>query len=354
MPKLTTEKSLFMTVRNDIAAKILSGVYPVGSQLPGVVEMTRYYRVGYCTVTKAVQALRAEGLLHCRRGRNPEVRAVAGSRKRIIGILVDNGRPDLPPFDYENSPTVWLLVNKLQVEALKRHWPTVLLAPDRSFVNYLHELAGLIAIRSVTGPRLIQSPLALPMTAIYRDGDPETPEANSVASPVEAGMHQALTYLLVHGVKQVFMAYIAGVQTESSFKVASCRNYLFEHDLSPDAVLPVAADNLFTLDGERCFEEKIRQSARPPFGVIAGGDLVARGILQAGIRAGLAPKKDFYVVGSSGLPDAEKWSPPLTTLMPNFEQLADQAITMLEKQIELPGLQLPPAMAPYKLVIRGT
>ncbi len=354
MPRLTTQKSLFMTVRNDLAAKILSGVYPVGSQLPGVAEMTRHYRVGYCTVTKAIQALRAEGLLNCRRGRNPEVCAISGCVKRIIGILVDNGRPDLPPFDYENSPTIWLLVNKLQSAALALHRPTVLFAPDHSYVNYLPELAGLIMIRSVAGPRLVTVPPALPTVAIYRDGTPAEPEPNTVTAPAAASMHRALTYLLAQGVRQVVFAYLGNVQTEESFLIPECRKFLSERGFPEDAVLTVRTENLFTADGERCFEEAIRPRLKLPCGILAGGDLVAHGMVHAGLHAGLVPKKDFFVLGTSGLPDAGKWSPPLSNLAPDFDSMAPAAVNMLEKIIEMPGLRLPEIAKPYSLTIRGT
>lgn len=54
--------------------RIASGEYPSGSRLPGVVDLAAEWDVAVATISKAVAALRAEGLVYTWSGRGTFVR----------------------------------------------------------------------------------------------------------------------------------------------------------------------------------------------------------------------------------------------------------------------------------------
>ena len=65
---LESPRSQYRQLADQIRSAIESGEYPPGSTLPSEPEMTERYDVSRPTVNRAVAILRAEGLVHVRRG----------------------------------------------------------------------------------------------------------------------------------------------------------------------------------------------------------------------------------------------------------------------------------------------
>ena len=56
-------KNLWLSVKKDIEAKIITGEYAVGSKIPTIVEFGEQYNIGKTTVQKVITALYDEGTI---------------------------------------------------------------------------------------------------------------------------------------------------------------------------------------------------------------------------------------------------------------------------------------------------
>lgn len=63
----------YQWLATQLREKILTGVFPPGSQMPSNAELQRQYRLGRGAVESAVRQLRSEGYIETRAGARPEV-----------------------------------------------------------------------------------------------------------------------------------------------------------------------------------------------------------------------------------------------------------------------------------------
>lgn len=77
--------SLNQTIRNDIESRIISGEWPPGFRLPFEHEMMQHYGCSRMTVSKALSALSAQGLI-TRRRRTGSVVAAPSAERAIMQI----------------------------------------------------------------------------------------------------------------------------------------------------------------------------------------------------------------------------------------------------------------------------
>lgn len=62
------EPAKYRQIADDLAARIESGEYPLGSRLPSKAELMRRYSVALGTVDRAISDLRGRGLAETRQG----------------------------------------------------------------------------------------------------------------------------------------------------------------------------------------------------------------------------------------------------------------------------------------------
>ncbi|MFD0000763.1 GntR family transcriptional regulator [Nocardia sp. NPDC127526] len=78
----------YQAIANDLRDKIVSGVYPVGSQLPTKAELMTTYEVALNTVDKALDVLRDIGLVESHQGVGTFVRTAEIARKADLEARV--------------------------------------------------------------------------------------------------------------------------------------------------------------------------------------------------------------------------------------------------------------------------
>ena len=73
VPDWDASEYVYVQLADDIAAKIESGDFPVGSRLPSEAELAETYEVAKMTVRRALEVLRERGLVRTLHGRGSVV-----------------------------------------------------------------------------------------------------------------------------------------------------------------------------------------------------------------------------------------------------------------------------------------
>jgi DNA-binding LacI/PurR family transcriptional regulator len=89
--------------------------------------------------------------------------------------------------------------------------------------------------------------------------------------------------------------------------------------------------------------------------VFVANDQMALGMLRAFQEAGIEVPRDVSVVGFDDIPEAEFFSPPLTTVRQDFTALGRNSIGVLLDQIEDGASHPPPRIVvPASLIVRSS
>ena len=181
------------------------------------------------------------------------------------------------------------------------------------------------------------------------------PDVTIVAIDNYAGVRMATEHLLQQGYRHV--GHISGPLDwwEARQRQAGWHDALL--------AAGVAAGELHAEEGDwssASGEQAIgRLLARYPHvdAVFSANDQMALGVLQAACREGIQVPHDLAVVGFDGLPEAEHYWPPLTTVVQDLRQLGCTAIQELIRAIEASrgdGARYEPRLIPIcpELVVR--
>lgn len=93
-----------------------------------------------------------------------------------------------------------------------------------------------------------------------------------------------------------------------------------------------------------------------PDAVFAFSDELALGALHVAHERGLRVPEDIAIVGFDDIEDGRYSHPPLTTIAPDKQQIAERSLQCLADRIYSPSNDVPPQelTVPHRLVRRGT
>ncbi|MBN3803852.1 substrate-binding domain-containing protein [Paraburkholderia sp. Ac-20336] len=100
--------------------------------------------------------------------------------------------------------------------------------------------------------------------------------------------------------------------------------------------------------------DRVLDMKTPPTAAACANDIVAFGVMLGLRRRGLEPGIDFSVTGNDDLPEAELWTPSLTTLSIDFDEIGRQAATLLLQRIENPASEVRHVSLPVQLGVRNS
>ena len=153
---------------------------------------------------------------------------------------------------------------------------------------------------------------------------------------------------------------IAALGARSSLPAAVVRERAFHAALDESGLRPHAI--LRTGDWERhagaaAIDELVVSGAPLPDAVFAFNDTLAIGALRSLVQHGVKVPEDIAVASIDDVDEAAYATPSLTSIAPDLPILADQALTLLEWQIEATRAGTPhrpprQMWAPFRLVVR--
>ena len=303
---------------------------------PGMMDVARLAGVSHQTVSRVLNEhknVSEQTRLKVRAaiaelGYRPDraARALVTGTSQVIGVVAQNSTlfgpaSTLTAFE-EAAQAVGFAVNVSSVRSLDQHSLTE--AVERHLDQ---RVAGLVVIAPVAsaGPALEQLPADVPLVTI--DGDPER-SSTLVTVDQEAGARLATERLLAAGHRTVW--HISG---PSDWFDAAGRVRGWERTLT-DAGLEIPP----LLTGDWSAGSGYRNGqllARLPdvTAVFTANDHIALGLLRALNEHGRRVPDDVSIIGFDDVPEAAYFTPPLTTVRPDFAAVATASLELLMEQV---------------------
>jgi LacI family xylobiose transport system transcriptional regulator len=176
---------------------------------------------------------------------------------------------------------------------------------------------------------LLHVPLVLLDPVGQRD-----PRLSTVGATNWSGGVMATTHLLELGHTRI--GFIGG-PLDVRCTLDRYEGYLAAHrtfGIEPDAELTRYGD--FLVSGGKRHGGELLDHADPPSAIFAGSDLQAAGVYQAAAERGLRIPRDLSVVGFDDSPLCEMSSPPLTTVRQPLDDMANEAVRLIEEELTHP------------------
>ncbi|PRY65955.1 LacI family transcriptional regulator [Glaciihabitans tibetensis] len=251
-------------------------------------------------------------------------RALVTKRSRTIG-LITTGRPDYGP-----SSTVLGFSDAARQARYTVSIASMVEATPGSMRSSVEQLLGqnVEAIVLIAGHRgaldaITAIELGVPLVAVESSG---RAGFHSVCVDQFAAARAATDYLVQLGHRDIL--HVAGPDDsmDAAERVRGWRASLSEHGLV--AREPLVSD--WSPRSGYQIGQKLLEN-RQATAVFAGNDQVALGLLHAFTENGVRVPQDVSVLGFDDIPEAEHFTPPLTTVRQDFEELGrDVMATLIE------------------------
>ncbi|MEV4349188.1 LacI family DNA-binding transcriptional regulator [Actinoplanes sp. NPDC049596] len=189
-------------------------------------------------------------------------------------------------------------------------------------------VAGLVVIAPVTSAELALATLPADIPLVTIDGDPARSSTRVTVDQV-AGGRAATDHLLAAGHSSVW--HISGPQDwfDANGRVQGWEDALRSAGVEPP---PLLIGDWSAESGYR--NGKLLARLPEVTAVFTGNDHMALGLLRALHEQGRRVPADISIAGFDDIPQAAYFTPPLTTIRPDFNAVARAGIDMLLTQIE--------------------
>ncbi|GHC79109.1 LacI family transcriptional regulator [Nocardiopsis terrae] len=310
-----------------------------GAREPAMTDVARLAGVSHQTVSRVLNGhpnVREQTRLRVRAAieelgyrPNRAARALATGRSQHIGVVAQNSTlygPASLLAAFELAAAVQgFVVSVRRVRVLDRSSITEAVEHHRE-----QRVAGIVVIAptAAAGEALAEVPTDVPLVAV--DGDPDR-GATLVTVDQEAGARLATRHLLEAGHRTVWHVSGPAEWFDAAGRVRGWQAALEEAGAE---VPPVNPADWSAASGYRAG----LLLARMPevTAVFAANDHLALGILRAMSERGRSVPGDVSVVGFDDVPEAAYFTPPLTTVRPDFDTVASETLNVLMSCISDP------------------
>lgn len=306
------------------------------------------YRISAETQARVREAAGAQGIVV-----NEIARGLRLRTTQTIGLII----PDV------SNPFFAALAR--QVEHLARaQGYSVLLADSQESTEVEAEAVRLMRSRRVDG--LVVAPVGLEAAhlqslraeqwpLVLMDRVPAGFTGPCVTSDHRQGTRLAMRHLIGHGHRRIVCLQGLPGSSANQERVHGYRQSLKKAGLPVDEALIIGHD--YAIETGREAVQQLFRSSRPrPTAILALGNLIALGALQALRALKLKVPRQVSLISFDEQPWAELIDPPLTTLSQPIEALAERAMGLLFQQLHPTAAApaKPKLVLPVTLISRGS
>lgn len=326
-------------LRQQLTWLIVSGRLAGGEKLPAVRPLAASLGIHFHTVRAAYQEMEAEGLIETRRGRRAVVLPYDRGRMSArspdlptytLGVLVPNYSPYYTPFlqglQQATEGDLWLLF-VCETDYYRRD-------VRRTVDQLVAKGVDGILLTHVETPRVdeVREALAHPGLPPVVFADSVDMEGPSVRFNREEGGFQATEHLLRHGHRRI--AVIAPSLEWASMREVydGYRRALADAEGANDGEWVETVEG-FTFEAGASAVQRLLDRPDPPTAILATGDMLAIGAIQAARARGLRIGRDLAVVGFGEIEFAPVVEPPLTSVSLPAHRMGVEAMTLLRRLI---------------------
>ncbi len=303
---------------------------------PGMMDVARLAGVSHQTVSRVLNEhknVSEQTRLKVRAaiaelGYRPDraARALVTGTSQVIGVVAQNSSL------YGPAAMLTAFEEAAQATGFAVNVGSVRRLDERSIADAVERhldqrVAGLVVIAPVAsaGPALAQLPADVPLVTI--DGDPERSSTLVTVDQV-AGARAATEYLLAAGHRAVW--HISGPSDwfDAAGRVRGWENALTEAGVE---VPPLLTGDWSAASGYR--NGQLLARLPEATAVFTANDHIALGLLRALNEHGRRVPEDVSIVGFDDVPEAAYYTPPLTTVRPDFDAAATAGLELLLAQI---------------------
>ncbi|WP_267957318.1 LacI family DNA-binding transcriptional regulator [Paraburkholderia sp. HP33-1] len=166
------------------------------------------------------------------------------------------------------------------------------------------------------------------------------------------GMRVAVEHLIALGHRRIALLGGSSSTWVGRERVAGYRDALRRYKIRRDAALEIEGE--LTRHSGMSLLDQALALPEPPTAAACANDTVAFGVMLALHRRGLEPGIDFSVTGHDDVAESALWTPALTTVSIDFDQLGEQAAAMLLRRIDNPAIERQHVSLPVRLETRGS
>ncbi len=326
-------------LRQQITWLIVSGRLGRGDELPAVRQLASSLGVHFHTVRAAYLEVQADGLIQTRRGR------------RAVVLPVDRGRlagrsPDLPTYTLgvlipNYSPYYTPFLQGLQQATEQDAWLLFVCETDY-YRRFVGRTVDQLVAKGVDGilfthietPRVaeMREVLAHPGLPPVVFADSVGMEGPSVLFDREGGGYRATEHLLHHGHRRIAVITPSLAWASMREVYDGYRRALADADGQNDGEYIETVEG-FTVDAGARAASRLLDRADAPTAILATGDVLAMGAIQAARARGLRVGRDLAVVGFGEIEFAAVVDPPLTSVSMPAHRMGVEAMTLLRRLI---------------------
>jgi DNA-binding LacI/PurR family transcriptional regulator len=276
---------------------------------------------------------------------NKAARALVTGRTQLIGVVAQNstlyGPASLLAAFEQAAAEAGFAVSVGSVGRLDRE--SIAGAVERHLDQ---RVAGLVVIAPVASAdeALLQMPAGVPLVTV--DGDPRRARALVTVDQI-AGARAATRHLLDAGHRTVWHVSGPPEWYDAAGRVDGWRRTL---EAAGVEVPPVLLADWTAAAGYRAGQMLARMPEATA--VFAANDHLALGILRALSERGRRVPHDVSVIGFDDVPEAAYFTPPLTTVRPDFAALARAGLDLLLAQMDGAGAEPGQVVIAPRLIVR--
>lgn len=338
-----------------LLTRIQNGDLKEGDKLSSEQDMAREFGVAYMTLRTALNALASEGWVHRAQGKGTFVAVPHQSARRAstLAMIVPSLQQLWSVSGLYYFPSI---VQGFCAEATRLGYEPVVLGLSKDQFQpgsgEWEQMAGAACL--LTAPedwQAIEGLRDLGVTVVGINAYTRRRAIPFVAAEQAAGVRRAVHYLAEMGHQSI--AFLPGPLDNlgAEERLAGFREAMAELKLKPCRVSEEGRD--YTDAGGYVRTQALLARRKPPTAIVAAGDLIAAGALQAIRDAGLSVPDDVSVMGFGDFEIARHVQPQLTTVQLPLADLGANAASLLVRHSKNEG-DLQNIFLPTELIERGS